>query len=76
MSNWTVTVRRKNEMKPTHHLWLNRNIWWLVISLYNKETRKTMRHRQSLRTEDQAVAIKRRDKVLQALYAAYGKKEK
>ena len=36
MSNWTVTVRRKNEMKPTHHLWLNRNIWWLVISLYNK----------------------------------------
>ena len=76
MSNWTVTVRRKNEMKPTHHLWLNRNIWWLVISLYNKETRKTMRHSQSLRTEDQAVAIKRRDKVLQALYAAYGKEEK
>ena len=76
MSNWTVTVRRKNEMKPTHHLWLNRNIWWLVISLYNKETRKTMRHRQSLRTEDQAVAIKRRDKVPQALYAAYGKEEK
>ena len=76
MSNWTVTVRRKNEMKPTHHLWLNRNIWWLVISLYNKETRKTMRHRQSLRTEDQAVAIKRRDNVLQALYAAYGKEEK
>lgn len=76
MSNWTVTVRRKNEMKPTHHLWLNRNIWWLVISLYNKETRKTMRHRQSLRTEDQAVAIKRRDKVLQALYAAYRKEEK
>ena len=76
MSNWTVTVRRKNEMKPTHHLWLNRNIWWLVISLYNKETRKTMRHRQSLRTEDQAVAIKRRDKVLQALYAASGQEEK
>lgn len=73
MSNWIITVRKKNEQKPTHHLFRNHGRWWIVLSLYNKETHQKARHRQNLRTADQETAIKRRDKVLQALYSKYEK---
>lgn len=76
MSNWTVISRPAYCKKQNHHIWKNRGIWWIVFSLYNKETRKTYRHRQSLRTRDEHVARRRRDAVLAALINKYGKEEK
>lgn len=76
MSNWTITTRKPIKDNPNHHLWLNRKTWWIVLTMYNKDTHQTTRHRQSLRTGDLIIAKKRRDKVLASLYAKFGKEEK
>lgn len=76
MSNWIVISRYADRKKPNHNLWQNREIWWIVFSLYNKDTHKTYRHRQSLRTRDEDVARRRRDSVLAALVNKYGQEVK
>lgn len=76
MSNWTIISRPTDRKKQNHHIWQNRGIWWIVFSLYNKDTNKTYRHRQSLRTRDEQVARRRRDIVLAALVNKYGREER
>lgn len=76
MSDWIVSTRRKTKDSPTHHLCRVAGVWYIALTLINKDTYQTTRHRQSLRTKDLAVAMSRRDKVLAAVYATYGEEVK
>lgn len=75
MSNWIISTRKKVKEPSTHHLWSNHGVWNIVLTLHNKATGKTIRHRQTLKTSNLALAIRRRDKILHQLYTTYGREE-
>ncbi len=45
---------------PLHHLWNNNGTWWCHFTLHNDSYQK-QRVRMSLRTNDPAKAIRKRD---------------
>lgn len=55
---------RVSETNPLHHLWNNNGTWWLHYTEHLADFTKR-RVRRSLRTRDQALAIRRRDASLQ-----------
>jgi hypothetical protein len=50
---------------PNHHLWRNGRLWWIAFTVHHGHLQERLRF--SLRTDDVAVARRKRDEVF-ALY--------
>ena len=51
---------RIDDTNPLHHLWNNNGTWWCHFTLHNDSFQK-QRVRMSLRTNDPAKAVRKRD---------------
>lgn len=66
LNRWKLADARSNqESNPLHHLWLNRGVWWIHITITNGIT--TQRLRYSLKTRDEDTALRRRTNIFNAL---------
>jgi hypothetical protein len=59
----TLATSRASATNPNHHLWKNGRLWWIAFTLLHDGWRQE-RVRQSLGTDNQLEARRRRDAIL------------
>lgn len=72
MSEWVLVTTSNTAANPRHHLWRNKDWWYLRVTMHNTRLDKSMSQLHSLRTKDIDVAMRRRDKVLATIIQTYG----
>lgn len=72
MSDWMFVSTPNCLTRPRHHLWPNKGWWYLVVTMYNVQTRQSVKQRYNLHTKDIDIAMRRRDKALHVIVQTYG----
>lgn len=75
MSNWKLVYKDKDAKNKNHHIYKNRTVWYMHVTMVNVAGTRSDRWRFSLKTNDIEKARRRRDKIINAIIEKYGRIE-